>query len=67
MIEIPIAGLLTVIGIFVSVAATMWIIYVNVELKHRGELADYNTDKIGEELREIKKRLYVLENKKDKK
>lgn len=64
MIEIPIAGLLTVIGIFGSVAAMMWIIYVNVELKHRGELADHNTDKIGIELREIKKRLYALESKK---
>lgn len=67
MIEIPITGLLTVLGVFGSVAATMWIIYVNVELKHRGELADYNTDKTGEELREIKKRLYALESKKDKK
>lgn len=67
MIEIPVTGLLTVIGIFVSVAATMWIIYVNVELKHRGELADYNVEKTGLELREIKKRLYALETKKDKK
>ena len=64
MIEIPIAGLLTVLGIFVFIAVTMWIIYVNVELKHRGELADYNTDKTGMELREIKKRLHALENRK---
>ena len=64
MIEIPIAGLLTVIGIFVFIAATMWIIYVNVELEHRGELADYNVEKTGMELREIKKRLHALENKK---
>ena len=64
MIEIPIAGLLTVIGLFVFIAATMWIIYVNVELEHRGELADYNVEKTGMELREIKKRLTALENKK---
>lgn len=64
MIEIPIAGLLTVIGIFVFIAATMWIIYVNVELKHRGELADYNVEKTGMELREIKKRLTALESRK---
>lgn len=64
MIEIPIAGLLTVIGIFVFIAATMWIIYVNVELKHRGELADYNVEKTGMELREIKKRLHALESRK---
>lgn len=64
MIEIPIAGLLTVIGIFVFIAATMWIIHVNVELEHRGELADYNVEKTGMELMEIKKRLTALENKK---
>jgi len=64
MIEIPISGLLAVIGTIGLVASIMWIVYVNVELKHRGELADYNTDKTGEELREIKKRLHALESRK---
>ncbi len=67
MIEIPIAGLLTVLGVFTFMAAGMWIVWVNGELKDRGNLADYNTKKTGNELREIKKRLYALESKKDKK
>lgn len=64
MIEIPISGLLAVVGTLGFIASTMWIVYVNGELKDRGDLADYNTDKIGEELRDIKKRLYALESKK---
>lgn len=64
MIEIPIAGLLTVLGIFTFIAIVMWVVHVDVELKHRGELSDYNTDKISMELRDIKKRLHALESKK---
>ncbi len=67
MIEIPIQGLLTVVGVFTFTAAGMWIVWVNGELKDRGSLADYNTKKTGNELREIKKRLHALETKKDKK
>jgi len=67
MIEIPIAGLLTVLGVFTFMAAGMWIVWVNGELKDRGDLADHNTAKIGNELRDIKKRLHALETKKDKK
>lgn len=64
MIEIPIAGLLTVIGIFAFIAIGMWVVYVNGELKDRGELADFNTERTSRELREIKKRLYALESNK---
>jgi hypothetical protein len=39
----------------------MWVIYVNGELKDRGALADRNTKKISQELRDIKKRLHALE------
>ena len=53
MIEIPIAGLLTVIGIFVFVAIGMWVIYVNTQIQ----------DEIGGELRDINARLNLLENK----
>jgi hypothetical protein len=63
MIEIPIDGLVTVLGIFIFVAISMWVIYVNGELKDRGALADRNTQKISQELRDIKKRLYALEKK----
>jgi hypothetical protein len=64
MIEIPIDGLVTVLGIFVFVAISMWVIYVNGELKDRGALADRNTEKISNEFRDIKKRLHALESKK---
>ncbi len=67
MIEIPISALLTVLGVFTFMAAGMWIVWVNGELKDRGSLADYNTKKTSNELREIKKRLHALETKKDKK
>lgn len=64
MIEIPI-GLLIMIGsVALIVAIIQWVVYVNVELKTRGELADENTERTSMELREIKKRLTVLENKK---
>jgi uncharacterized protein (DUF2164 family) len=61
MIEIPIDGLVTVLGILSFVAISMWVIYVNGELKDRGALADRNTKKISQELRDIKKRLHALE------
>ena len=64
MIEIPIFGLVAVLGIFIFVAISMWIIYVSGELKDRGALADRNTEKISQELRDIKKRLHALESKK---
>jgi hypothetical protein len=64
MIEIPIFGLVAVLGIFIFVAISMWVIYVSGELKDRGALADRNTEKIGQELRDIKKRIYALESKK---
>lgn len=66
MIEIPI-GLLIMIGsVALIVAIIQWVVYVNVELKTRGELADENTERTSMELREIKKRLHALESKKNK-
>lgn len=66
MIEIPI-GLLVMIGsVALIVAIILWVVYVNVELKTRGELADENTQRTSMELREIKKRLHALESKKNK-
>jgi hypothetical protein len=62
MIEIPIFGLVTVLGIFIFVAISMWVIYVSGELKDRGALADRNTEKISQELRDIKKRIHALES-----
>jgi hypothetical protein len=41
----------------------MWVVYVSGELKDRGALADRNTKKISQELRDIKKRIYALESK----
>jgi hypothetical protein len=64
VIEIPIAGVLTLLGILVFMAISMWAIYVNGELKDRGALADRNTEKINQEFRDIKKRLHALESKK---
>jgi hypothetical protein len=64
MIEIPIFGLVAILGIFIFVAISMWVIYVSGELKDRGALADRNTQKISQELRDIKKRIYALESKK---
>jgi hypothetical protein len=64
VIEIPIFGIVTVLGIFIFVATSMWVIYVSGELKDRGALADRNTEKISQELRDIKKRLHALESNK---
>lgn len=64
MIEIPIAALLSVIGTLVFIATSLWVVYVNGELKDRGELADYNTKEASREIREIKKRLTALESRK---
>lgn len=64
MIEIPIVLLIMIGSVALIVAIIQWVVYVNVELKTRGELADENTERTSMELREIKKRLTVLENKK---
>lgn len=43
MIEIPIAGLLIVIGIFAFIAVVMWVVWVTGELKDRGAYDELNT------------------------